>query len=297
MACTSVILRPATVYGPRSTEVVGEIARAMRRGNMVLVDRGRAVAGLCYVENLVDAAVLALRHDSASGEAFNVTDGLDVTWKQFTDDLAHGLGFPQVRWSVPYWLAHGLGTSCETGYRALRRATRMSTPPLLSRQAVHVLGSDQDFSNRKARELLGWEPAGRLPGWPRRDAGLAADATASGASRDRQAAADRPPAKVQYRARAARSASSSTQTTIAFIDPLTANSASATPAARSSERFDRAEHPPQERRVPGEIQRHPTTQRQPERVLERVVECHRPLPWRQPRNTRIPATSGRCRML
>jgi nucleoside-diphosphate-sugar epimerase len=154
----SVILRPATVYGPRSTEVVREIARAMRRGNMVLVDRGRAVAGLCYVENLVDAAVLALRLDSASGEAFNVTDGLDITWKQFTDDLAHGLGFAQVRWSMPYWLAHGLGTSCETGYRALRRATRVSTPPLLSRQAVHVLGSDQDFSNRKARDLLGWEP-------------------------------------------------------------------------------------------------------------------------------------------
>jgi ornithine--oxo-acid transaminase len=172
----SVILRPATVYGPRSTEVVGEIARAMRRGNMVLVDRGRAVAGLCYVENLVDAAVLALRHDSASGEAFNVTDGLDVTWKQFTDDLAHGLGFPQVRWSVPYWLAHGLGTSCETGYRALRRTTRVSTPPLLSRQAVNVLGSDQDFSNRKARELLGWEPRVGYPagleatiGWLRRD--------------------------------------------------------------------------------------------------------------------------------
>ena len=40
----------------------------------------------------------------------------------------------------------------------LRRTTRLTTPPLLSRQAVHVLGRDQDFSNRKARELLGWEP-------------------------------------------------------------------------------------------------------------------------------------------
>jgi nucleoside-diphosphate-sugar epimerase len=29
---------------------------------------------------------------------------------------------------------------------------------LLSRQAVQVLGTNQDFSNRKARELLGWEP-------------------------------------------------------------------------------------------------------------------------------------------
>jgi putative NADH-flavin reductase len=36
-ALDAVILRPATVYGPRSTDVVGEIARAIRGGNMVLV--------------------------------------------------------------------------------------------------------------------------------------------------------------------------------------------------------------------------------------------------------------------
>jgi len=47
-----VTLRPATVYGPRSTAVIGEIARAMRNGSMLLVDRGRPVAGLCYVDNL-----------------------------------------------------------------------------------------------------------------------------------------------------------------------------------------------------------------------------------------------------
>jgi acetylornithine/succinyldiaminopimelate/putrescine aminotransferase/nucleoside-diphosphate-sugar epimerase len=157
-ALDAVILRPATVYGPRSTDVVGEIARAMRQGNMLLVDRGRAVAGLCYVDNLMDAAALALRHDAAPGHAFNVSDGLDITWKRFTDDLAEGLGYPEVRWSIPYWMANGLGFSLEHGYRALRRTTRLQTAPLLSRQAVHVLAKDQDFSNGKARELLGWEP-------------------------------------------------------------------------------------------------------------------------------------------
>jgi nucleoside-diphosphate-sugar epimerase len=154
----AVILRPATVYGPRSTDVVGEIAKALRGGHMLLVGGGRAVAGLCYVENLVDAAVLALRHDAAPGQAFNVTDGLDVTWKRFTDDLADGLGCSRARWSLPYPVAIGLGFALEHGYRLLRRTTGLSTPPLLSRQAVHVLGRDQDFSNRKARELLGWEP-------------------------------------------------------------------------------------------------------------------------------------------
>jgi nucleoside-diphosphate-sugar epimerase len=154
----AVILRPATVYGPRSTDVIGEIARAMRDGNMLLVDGGRAVAGLCYVDNLVDAAVLALRHEAAPGHAFNVSDGLDITWKEFTDGLAKGLGCSQVRWSLPYWMANGIGFSLEHGYRLLRKATRLHTQPLLSRQAVHVLGKDQDFSNRKAREMLGWEP-------------------------------------------------------------------------------------------------------------------------------------------
>jgi nucleoside-diphosphate-sugar epimerase len=153
-----VILRPATVYGPRSTDVVGEIARALRGGHMVLIDRGRTTAGLCYIDNLMDATVLALRHEAARGQAFNVSDGLGITWKGFIDDLANGLGCPPARWSLPYWLANAIGFSLEHGYRLLRRTTRLTAPPLLSRQAVHVMGNDQNFSNRKARELLGWEP-------------------------------------------------------------------------------------------------------------------------------------------
>lgn len=153
-----VILRPATVYGPRSTSVVGEMARALRAGHMVLVGGGRAVAGLCYVENLVDAVVLGLSHVAARGGAFNVTDGLPTTWREFLDDLAAGLGCPPVRFSLPYPLAVGLGFTLEHGYRRLRRATGFGSAPLLSRQAVHVLGRPQDFSNRRAREVLEWEP-------------------------------------------------------------------------------------------------------------------------------------------
>ncbi|MBV9942330.1 MAG: NAD-dependent epimerase/dehydratase family protein [Solirubrobacterales bacterium] len=153
-----VILRPATVYGPRSEDVVGDMAQAMRRRQMLLVDGGRAVAGLLYIENLVDAAVLTLRSDAGLGEAFNLTDGLDITWRRFLADLAEGLGYPEPRWSVPYGVAFGIAFGLEYGYRFLRRTARINTRPLLSRQAVHVLGRDQDFSNRKARETLGWAP-------------------------------------------------------------------------------------------------------------------------------------------
>jgi ornithine--oxo-acid transaminase len=154
----AVILRPSTVYGPGSREVVLEIARAIRSRKMVLIDRGSAVAGLVFVDNLIDAALLALDHAHAPGHAFNATDGIDVTWRQLADALADGLGCPNVRWSMPYRMAEGIGFSLEHGYRMLRRTTRLETRPLLSRQAVHVMGTNQSFSNRKARELLQWEP-------------------------------------------------------------------------------------------------------------------------------------------
>jgi nucleoside-diphosphate-sugar epimerase len=154
----AVILRPATVYGPHSEEVVGEMARAICAGRMLLVDHGRAVAGLVYVGNVVDAAVLALAHEAAAGQAFNLTDGLDVTWRAFLGDLAAGLERPAPSLSLPYGAAYLVAVSLESGYRLMRRTTGLRTKPLLSRQAVHVLGRDQDFSNRNARQGLGWEP-------------------------------------------------------------------------------------------------------------------------------------------
>jgi acetylornithine/succinyldiaminopimelate/putrescine aminotransferase/nucleoside-diphosphate-sugar epimerase len=154
----TVILRPATVYGPGSREVMLEIARAIRGRQMLMIDGGRAVAGLCFVGNLIDAALLAMQREQAIGQAFNLSDGLDVTWRRLADDLAAGLGCARPRLSLPYRVAEGIGFSLEHGYRALRRTTNLTTRPLLSRQAVHVMGTDQSFSSRKARELLEWEP-------------------------------------------------------------------------------------------------------------------------------------------
>jgi nucleoside-diphosphate-sugar epimerase len=154
----TVILRPATVYGPGSREVVLEVARALRGRHMLLIDHGRALAGLCFIDNLLDAAVIALTHEAAAGQAFNVTDGVDVSWRQFADGIADGMGAARARLSLPLRWAERIGLWLEHGYRALHRRTGLTTRPLLSRQAVHVMGIDQSFSNARAREQLGWEP-------------------------------------------------------------------------------------------------------------------------------------------
>jgi nucleoside-diphosphate-sugar epimerase len=157
-AIKTVILRVATVYGPGSREVVGEMARAICRGQMLTVDGGRAIAGLVYVDNLLDAIMLALGAEAAAGETFNVSDELDVTWQRFLNDLAAGLNRKPPRWSLPYGAGHGIALALEHGYRALHRVTGLTAPALLSRQAVQVLGRDQDFSSARIRAALGWEP-------------------------------------------------------------------------------------------------------------------------------------------
>lgn len=125
---------------------------------MLLIDGGRPVAGLVFVDNLVEAAVRAVDHEAAVGETFNVTDGLEVTWRQFTNDLARGLDCPGARWTVPFAVAQPLALGLEHGYRLLRRSLGVTSRPLLSRQAVHVLGTHQRFSNDKLRGALGWTP-------------------------------------------------------------------------------------------------------------------------------------------
>jgi len=69
------VLRPFNVYGPRQT---GEGAirnfslAAVREEPLVVYGDGSAVRAWCYVEDFVDAALLALRSDVAAGQVFNI---------------------------------------------------------------------------------------------------------------------------------------------------------------------------------------------------------------------------------
>jgi nucleoside-diphosphate-sugar epimerase len=160
-----VFLRPASVYGPRSTDVVGELATALKGGYLPLIDGGRAVAGLVYVDNVVDAVAAVMSHPAAAGQAYNVTDGLDVTWARFLADIAEGIGCGPPRLKLPFGVALGVGIALEEGYRRLRKLTGVHTAPLLSRQAVQVLALDQDFSHAKLTSQLRWHPrVGYAPG-------------------------------------------------------------------------------------------------------------------------------------
>jgi nucleoside-diphosphate-sugar epimerase len=85
------VLRPTIVYGPFGSWTVDTVA-AIREGRMVLVNGGNGICNSLYVDNLVEAMLLAAEHDGAVGEVFHISDASPVTWKEFIKAHARALG-------------------------------------------------------------------------------------------------------------------------------------------------------------------------------------------------------------
>lgn len=148
------ILRPATVYGPGARLLVVALIRLLRRRSLPLIDGGEHIAGLTYVGNLVDALLLAATSDASVGQAYNISDGGKVTWKEYVEALAQLSGVPKPARSYPHWRAFGMATFWEAYHRMLGRSER----PPLTRMMVELMGTDQDFPIGKAEQQLGYRP-------------------------------------------------------------------------------------------------------------------------------------------
>lgn len=80
-----VIIQPGTVYGPRGTTFTELPCRLASEGAFCWIESGSGNVNYVYVDNLVDAALLAAQLGS-SGSRFIVTDGLS-SWREFLRPL------------------------------------------------------------------------------------------------------------------------------------------------------------------------------------------------------------------
>jgi len=148
------VVRPVTIYGPRSKDIVLEVVKMIRAGSMAFIDGGRVPAGLTYVDNTVAALVASARTSKALGKAYNVCDGGGETWRDYVNALADGLGTRRPWLTLPSALALGAAWALEGVHRQLGTSSR----PLLTRHSVLLLCRDQRFPAAKAAAELGWAP-------------------------------------------------------------------------------------------------------------------------------------------
>jgi nucleoside-diphosphate-sugar epimerase len=85
------VLRPTIVYGPFGDYSVSTI-ELIRKGRMVLVNGGWGTCNALYVDNLVEAMLLAAEKNEAVGKVFHISDANPVTWKTFIEEHANAVG-------------------------------------------------------------------------------------------------------------------------------------------------------------------------------------------------------------
>jgi nucleoside-diphosphate-sugar epimerase len=149
------IVRPGNVFGPRDHTFIEKYAEALEKGKGGYVGGGASWTCPTYVENLADAIVKACFEPRAAGEVCIVTDGLPISWREFTERLADELGVERPKLSIPFWLGYTVAATMEAAYALVRS----SSSPLLTRYRISNGGRDYHFSNEKARRVLGWSPA------------------------------------------------------------------------------------------------------------------------------------------
>jgi nucleoside-diphosphate-sugar epimerase len=147
------IIRPVSIYGPRSKDFVVEIAQLLKEGSMMLVNGGNNPAGLLYVDNAVDGLIAAATSEDTIGKVYNLRDETETTWKQYCNDLARELGMKPPWLNIPERVALLLGRGMETIWGSLKIKDR----PLLTRHAVYLLSRDQSYSITRAKRDFGFQ--------------------------------------------------------------------------------------------------------------------------------------------
>jgi nucleoside-diphosphate-sugar epimerase len=149
------IIRPVTIFGPRSPSFAIEMGKLLIEGGMPLIGGGRSQAGLIYVDDVAEAMITVANSPATLGQTYNLRDPALMTWRDYVSALAGGLAVREPRFSIPPSLALIAGRAMESAYRAMRLRSR----PLLTRHAVLLLCRPQDYSVARAETDFGFEPA------------------------------------------------------------------------------------------------------------------------------------------
>ena len=149
----TVVLRPRFVWGAGDTTLLPQMVEMVERGRFAWVGGGRNLTDTTHVENVVEGLVLAAER-GAPGEAYFVSDGEPVVFREFVTALLETQGVRAPSRNLPRWLPGPLGRASETAWRLLP----LPGAPPMTRFTAWVLTQECTIEIGKARRELGYEP-------------------------------------------------------------------------------------------------------------------------------------------
>ncbi|BAJ01461.1 NAD-dependent epimerase/dehydratase family protein [Shewanella violacea] len=135
-----IIIRPVLVYGkgaPGNFDKLASLVNKVPILPFALCDNKRSFIS---VDNLADFISVCLEHPKAKNEVFCISDGVDVSIKEFTNEIAKGLHTGLLQVPIPNYIFNLIGK-------------------ITSRKAqIDQLIGDLQVNTNKAKTLLDWTP-------------------------------------------------------------------------------------------------------------------------------------------
>ena len=145
------IVRPGQIFGC-GAEMVAPYGTIALAGRWVVVGSGNIRLPLVYVDDVVDALLLAARRNGVCGQTFQLVDEEKITQQQYIDECRKHIGEKIRVMYVPRTIFQAAGIAIG----ALGKLLGRSVP--LTRYRVSSIRGIETFDCTAARARLGWVP-------------------------------------------------------------------------------------------------------------------------------------------
>jgi nucleoside-diphosphate-sugar epimerase len=149
----TVVVRPRFVWGKGDTTLLPGMVETVEAGKWAWVGGGNNVTDTAHVDNVVESLFLAAEK-GRPGEAYFVTDGEPVTFREFVTALLDSQGVEAPDRNLPGWAAAPMARACEAAWKLL---PLKGDPPMTTFRAW-LLTQECTIDISKARAELGYTP-------------------------------------------------------------------------------------------------------------------------------------------
>jgi 2-alkyl-3-oxoalkanoate reductase len=152
-------IRPHFIFGPRDPQIVPRLVENANKGTLVRIGDGTNKVDVTYIDNAVNAHLLALdalakEGSPVRGQAYFIGQERPVLLWEFVDRVLHGFGAKAVSRHISVRTARIAGAIVEGLYRLFG----LEKEPPITRSVAVIMGTSHYFSHEKARRDFGYEP-------------------------------------------------------------------------------------------------------------------------------------------
>lgn len=154
----TVALRPHLIWGPGDPQLTARVLARAKAGRLRLVGQGVKLIDSVYIDNAVDAHLLALDRlgpaSACAGKAYFITQDEPLPQRDLINGILRAGGLPPCTRSISPRAAYLAGWLMELVWRALDRQDE----PMMTRFLARQLATAHWFDISAARRDLGYEP-------------------------------------------------------------------------------------------------------------------------------------------